>query len=35
MRAYDCKFCHYFHLGHKPGHATYLRNGQPIQETPQ
>jgi hypothetical protein len=32
MRAYPCHFCHHFHVGHRPGHATYLRRGQPIQE---
>lgn len=34
MRAYPCDFCPAWHLGHQPGRATYLRRGQPIQETP-
>ena len=33
MRAYDCDFCGLAHVGHRPGHATYLRHGRPIQET--
>lgn len=33
LRPYECDFCHLHHLGHRPGHATYLRKGQPIQET--
>jgi hypothetical protein len=33
MRAYPCKFCAGAHLGHRPGYATYLRRGQPLQET--
>lgn len=33
MRPYLCDFCHLFHVGHRPGHATYLRRGQPLQET--
>jgi hypothetical protein len=33
MRAYRCDFFAHFHLGHRPGHATYLRHGQPLKET--
>ena len=33
LRPYECEFCGLHHLGHRPGHATYLRHGQPIQET--
>lgn len=25
LRPYPCRFCDYWHLGHRPGHATYLR----------
>lgn len=32
MRAYQCPYCLAYHLGHRPGHATYLRNGHPIKE---
>jgi len=36
MRAYPCRYCPFHHIGHRPGQATYLRRGQPIQEkTPQ
>jgi hypothetical protein len=35
LRPYACEFCGLHHLGHRPGHATYLRHGQPIQETTQ
>jgi hypothetical protein len=35
MRPYPCDFCPHFHVGHRPGHATYRRQGQPIQETAQ
>lgn len=35
MRPYTCNFCHLHHVGHRPGHATYRRHGQPIQETTQ
>jgi hypothetical protein len=34
MRAYPCNFCGLIHLGHRPGHATYLRHGQPLEPTP-
>lgn len=34
MRAYPCHFCGLYHLGHRPGHATYLRRGQPLEPTP-
>jgi hypothetical protein len=27
MRPYTCPFCGLIHLGHRPGHATYLRGG--------
>lgn len=34
MRPYHCtKFCGLWHLGHRPGHATYLRRGQPLEPT--
>jgi hypothetical protein len=33
LRPYACNFCGLHHLGHKPGHATYMRHGQPLQET--
>ena len=33
LRPYACDFCGLHHLGHRPGHATYLRQGQPLQET--
>lgn len=33
MRPYPCHFGSHFHIGHRPGHATYLRRGQPTQET--
>jgi hypothetical protein len=32
MHAYQCPFCQLFHLGHRPGHATYIRRGYRIQE---
>ncbi|MFJ9988621.1 hypothetical protein ACIQUD_32190 [Streptomyces globisporus] len=37
LRAYECKrYCGLWHLGHHPGHATYLRGGPnnptPVQE---
>ena len=36
LRPYRCHFCERWHLGHRPGHATYLRtrlNGPvPVQE---
>jgi hypothetical protein len=36
LRPYPCRYCGYWHLGHRPGHATYLRtcrNGPvPVQE---
>lgn len=35
MRPYPCRYCGHFHVGHRPGHATYLRHGQPLKETPQ
>ena len=35
FRIYECRFCGLHHLGNKPGHATYMRGGQPIQETTQ
>jgi hypothetical protein len=34
LRAYTCHFCGQAHLGHPPGHATYLRHGQPLEPTP-
>ncbi|MFD8384291.1 hypothetical protein ACFV2X_38215 [Streptomyces sp. NPDC059679] len=27
MRAYRCDWCLAVHIGHRPGHATYLRTG--------
>ncbi|QBJ94482.1 hypothetical protein D0Z67_29380 (plasmid) [Streptomyces seoulensis] len=33
MRPYDCDFCPHFHVGHRPGQATYMRHGIPLQET--
>lgn len=34
MRPYQCtKFCGLWHLGHRPGHATYLRHGKPLEPT--
>jgi hypothetical protein len=33
LRPYACVFCGLHHLGHKPGHATYKRHGQPLTET--
>lgn len=33
MRAYQCPYCLTYHLGHRPGHATYLRHGRPLKET--
>lgn len=35
FRPYECRYCGLHHLGHRPGHATYLRKGQPLQETTQ
>jgi hypothetical protein len=35
FRPYPCGFCGLWHLGHRAGHATYLRNGQPLQELTQ
>lgn len=32
FRVYRCPFCLLHHLGHRPGHATYLRHGIPLQE---
>ena len=36
LHAYRCPFCLGTHIGHTPGHATYLRKGPhgpvPIQE---
>jgi hypothetical protein len=26
MHAYRCRYCGHTHLGHRPGHATYLHN---------
>lgn len=34
LRPYARPFCGLHHLGHRPGHATYLRHGQPIKELP-
>ncbi|MCA1224038.1 hypothetical protein [Streptomyces sp. 8L] len=38
LKPYQCKFCLQWHLGHRPGEATYLRrsiNGPiPIKELP-
>mgnify|MGYP001614788181 CR=1 FL=1 len=34
MRPYACEFCSLHHIGHRPGHATYMRRGIPFQETP-
>lgn len=33
LRPYECRYCGLIHLGHKPGHATYLRHGQPLEPT--
>lgn len=33
LRPYECNYCGLHHLGHKPGHATYLRKGRPLKET--
>jgi hypothetical protein len=35
MRPYPCRYCGLFHVGHRPGHATYMRHGQPLTETNQ
>lgn len=36
LRTYRCPFCLGVHVGHAPGHATYLRAGRhgpiPVQE---
>ncbi|MEU8740547.1 hypothetical protein [Streptomyces halstedii] len=36
LRAYQCDYFAHWHLGHRPGHATYLRGGPnnptPVQE---
>ena len=32
LRPYTCHFCGLSHLGHKPGHATYRRKGQPLKD---
>lgn len=32
LRPYDCHFCGLAHLGHKPGHATYMRGGTPLKD---
>lgn len=36
LRPYPCHYCAYWHLGHAPGQATYLRNTPtgpiPVQE---
>ena len=36
LRPYRCRFCGCWHLGHRPGHATYLRRSRngpiPLQE---
>jgi len=38
FRHYQCAYCGLWHLGHQPGHATYLRRGRngptPIWEYP-
>ncbi len=34
MRPYPCDFGPHFHVGHRPGHANYLRHGQPLEPTP-
>lgn len=28
LRPYACHFCGSWHLGHRPGHATYLRRSR-------
>lgn len=28
FRIYACQYCGLHHVGHAPGHATYLRHGQ-------
>lgn len=28
FRIYTCPYCGLHHVGHRPGHATYLRHGQ-------
>ncbi|MGW8702857.1 hypothetical protein ACWGOK_39130 [Streptomyces eurythermus] len=33
MRPYGCDFCLHFHIGHRPGQATYMRHGRPLKET--
>lgn len=35
FRIYECRYCGLHHVGHPPGHATYLRKGQPLKETTQ
>jgi hypothetical protein len=35
FRPYDCKFCGLHHVGHPPGHATYMRGGIPLEELTQ
>jgi hypothetical protein len=32
LRPYQCPFCRLHHLGHKPGHATYMRAGIPLED---
>ncbi|MFF6931553.1 hypothetical protein [Streptomyces californicus] len=27
FHTYRCRYCHGVHVGHAPGHATYLRTG--------
>ena len=38
LQPYQCTFCGLHHLGHKTGHATYLRRGRhgpiPVTEYP-
>jgi hypothetical protein len=35
LHPYPCRYCGLHHLGHRPGHATYMRRGIPIQELTQ
>lgn len=32
LRPYECRFCGLTHLGHRPGHATYMRGNQPLED---
>jgi hypothetical protein len=35
FRPYPCRYCGLHHVGHRPGHATYMRGGTPLQELTQ